>query len=364
MQQADREWAMGVLGLEGSFTNEDLERATSEMKALWSPHLESAKAKAQQQGREEIEKIDRARAILESPEEAGEGDTEEVVTAPNGLKPVVLGTMVAAAFVIGFGGMYLYRVTHRRTPQVVMPKSLMASAPKVHLDAPDVSVSSRKVGEQPAEENSSLGRVNEDLAGLNGDNPYEAIDDLKAMGVTAIPGLTAALSSNDQDTRKNAAAIINLLAATAQNSEHEEDPPRYATAFQEAGTVRSLGELAEDSDDETRRMVSDAITNIGDPEGFDTLVKMSTDSSSDVRISVAKGLGRLDNSDGIPTLSAMAEDSEPSVRLEAVNALAVFKDENEAHTVLVDRLTHEDDPDVKKAIKAALGLPDIDENDL
>src|SRR2546430_1047200 len=143
MHQTEKDWARNVLGLGDSFTDENVDRASAELKSLWSQHVESTNPKAQEQGREELDKIERASQILLSPR-------EEEPTAGKELRPVVLGILVAAAFVVGFGGMYLYRITHRPPVSLMIPNTMFAPGPTVRLDAPDVSVSSRPLGSAAA----------------------------------------------------------------------------------------------------------------------------------------------------------------------------------------------------------------------
>jgi hypothetical protein len=366
MQQTDREWAKTVLGLEDPFTSDDLDRVTANLTALWTPHAESTLQKAQAQGKEELDKIERARQILIAPEAEKEGEPTDL---NRGLQPAVLGVLISAAFIVGFGGMYLYRATHRPAVSLMIPNTMLASRPKVRLDAPDVSVSSRPLGysstQNQSQADSDEARVNEDLAGLGGDDPGTPLNDLRTMGARAVPGLTAALSSNDSDTRKTAAATINLMASNAPDSTSQsEDAPNLKQAFSQAKTVDALGRLVDDDDSETRQAVAEALGNIADPSGLDSLVSLSTDSEPDVRSKVADSIAKMGDNDGISTLSALLDDAEASVRISAAQALGHYVDIKEAHSALTDRLAQESDDDVKKSILAALGLSAQDERNL
>jgi len=256
--------------------------------------------------------------------------------------------------------MYLYRVTHPRNVSVVIPKSALASAPRVHLNVPDVTVSSQRLlSPDEARRQADQARVNQDLAGFGGDDQSAPIEDLTSMGPRAVPGLTAALSARDSDTRKNAAAVLDYFAQ--QDSDGSQG---YRQAFSDSNTLDALSHLSDDEDSETRRVVAETLGNMGDRSALSTLDQLATDDDSDVRMAVVTSLGKLNDSDSINTLATLLDDDESAIRQGAADALGKFASIKEAHDALVDRLPKEYDEDVKRTILNALGLPNIDERDL
>lgn len=354
MRQSDKQWALQVLGLGDAYTGDDLDRAYAEAQNLWLPHAGSSNTATQKRGREELEQIERAKAILchdNGPEQ--ELDPEEE-RPHEGWTNAAVGALVVAAFLISFGAMYLYRRTHQPKVHVMVPQSVMTSNPKAHLNAPDISVSSQRLGfVRLSREDES--KIQADLARLGDDDPAFAINDLESLGEKALPAVTAALGSLDDNTRMNAATIINSIAAGPDDDPSSpQDAAKLRPAFDDAGTVRALERLANDPVDDTRQNVAYALGNIGDQSAFDTLIRMANDSESSVREGVAYSLGKLNNSDGLPTLTALLGDDDSSVRMSAASALGTFHNE-EAHSALTDRLKDETDSDVIAAIQTALG---------
>jgi len=361
MQRSDRQWALGVLGLNDAFTSEDLARAYTELKALWLPHENSTNPAVQAQGRAQIENIEKAHEVL-AKEEAT--PVEEVVPeSAIPLSPALLFTFIVLAFIIGFGGMFMYRQTHPKQVSVVVPKSVLTPMPRVRMDAPDVSVSSQPMVSTRSAAQLDDDRVNADLTKMVQGDSSQAIDDLDSMGARAVPGLTAALSAPDSDKRQNALNMLNALAQ--KGNDYSEDAPPLRPAFDAADTVHVVARLADDSDDDNRSTVASLLGYIGDPAGEETLSKLASDESPQVRASAAQGLGMINSTGGIPSLIALSADDDDTVRMNAVQSLASYRDDKRVHDALIDRLGKEPDDDIKTKIKEDLGLPtNLDERDM
>jgi hypothetical protein len=346
MQKGSMRWALKVMGLDESHTPEQVEDAYTVLENLWRPLAESTNDKAQKQGQEELEKIERARRILNG---------EEVAVESDGMSRTSLAGLIGAAFVVGFGGMYLYRVSTRRDANVVVPRSLL-TAPKVRLDAPDINVSTERLTPVPLTDEEQK-EIQENVSQLGENDPSSAMADLESMGERAIPALTAALSSKDDNVRMNATTLLNSIAAGPDGEPNTaEDMYKLRPIFRNAGTVYALEDLADDEVGVIRENVAYILGNIGDPKAYDTLVRMSTDQEPAVRAGVAFGLGKLNNPSGVTPLTALLEDSEPPVGMAAAAALASYKNV-EARTALRDRLTDESDSDVIAIIQEALEEP-------
>ena len=363
MPRKDREWALNVLGLDDSYTSEDLDRAYSEMRGLWLPHENSSNPAVQSHGRAQLAKIEEAREILLTVQSPSDEDQEEATASPMPLSPALLFTFIFLAFLIGFGGMFMYRKTHPKPVSVVVPKTLLTSMPQVHLDAPDVSVSTQPMVTTRSAAQIDDDRVDSDLSKMANGDSSPAIDDLDSMGARAIPGLTKALSSQEDDKRYNALNVLNALAQ--QGNDYSEDAAPLRPSFDAADTVHVVAPLARDGDDDNRATVASLLGYIGDPAGEATLSALATDESPQVRASAAQSLGMIDNATGIPSLIVLSADDDDTVRMNAVQSLATYRDDKRVQDALLDRLGKEQDDDIKAKVKEELGLPThLDERDM
>src|SRR5262245_12829415 len=257
--RTDRAWALKVLGLEEGFSPADLDKAAGEMEALWAPHIQSSNPDVHKQGQAELAKLEQARQLLTKP---------PADSMQSRLSPLALATFVVAAFAVGFGGMYAYRLSRKSEVNVVMPKGLLASSPNANLNPPDIRVSSERLTPKPLTPEEKR-QVDEIISQLGSDEPEYAISELESMGERAIPALTTALSSTDDMVRLNASTLLNSIIAGPDDSPNTaEDMYKLRPLFRDAGTVPALKRLSEDPVDGVRENVAYTLGNIGDQSAF------------------------------------------------------------------------------------------------
>jgi hypothetical protein len=346
MHPGTRQWALEVLGIPTTASQDEIEQAYLELQAVWEPHKLAGDDWQKARATKELEKIEQARRLLAQ----DAGDEEPATSKP--IPTVALACMVLAAFILGYVSVRSYKNSHQSAPKVVFNPQATA-APKVQLHIPSVDISSKKVGEPLS--SADQDKVQKAIAGLtSGLDALHERDTLESMGEKAIPAVTDALASPDANTRMNAAMVINTIAAgpdTAPNS--DKDKARLRPFFDHSKTVAALSKLAADPNTTTRQNVAYGLGNIGDPAGFEALPPLAQDTDSDVRAGAAYSLGKLNDIDAVPILITLLNDPELSVRETVVEALRPY-DTPDAKSALNERLPKETDPQIIEQIKAVL----------
>lgn len=114
---------------------------------------------------------------------------------------------------------------------------------------------------------------------------------------------------------------LGLAQANAPSAKNQDKPARAVSP----AVIAGLTEAMKDSDPDVRKQAMQALTRLGAPLAYDTLVLALKDEDADVRQQAAFSLGQMRDSRAVDPLIAALKDAEPDVRQQAAFGLSQLR---------------------------------------
>lgn len=212
----------------------------------------------------------------------------------------------------------------------------------------------------------ALGSENAEIRRLAASSFY-GLGDCSLVDAPSINALIAHLEDQDGTVRVKAAMALSRIgygyafAVPALSKALEDADPRVrmfaATALGRVGERSALPALTralEDPDDSVRKEAVIALVVFGDPSSVPKLMPRLRDSSTTVRAHVALALSRFGDVSAVPGLIDALEDREPIVRINAATALSVLGDRTSIRPLR--RALNDESESVRHRAAVSLGL--------